>query len=671
MIGTNNTYRCISIVFSLLIGNAMYALQLDNNWILSDYMYVVSDNGDNDAEYKVIKSSRVTHNVQATTTDTYLSPIWKNNISGAEFVIDHKIILYGANDIEHLIRFHNLQGHINSIEEIDGEPIIYILSLNGFNYIQIDSLCSIITNSGYCDIAEPNIIYLTDLSDIAPSQNPLYSKQWQLYNAADPRFDVNAEEAWKLSTGIGVKVAIIDNGFELNHPDLRDNFLEGYDCTNGKDGAKKGAYKIPQDSHGTQCAGVIGALDNKIGVLGIAPNCRIIPIRHSYSVKKTDEKGNEEIKSVGSSTYSIKAIRKAYNSGADVISNSWSMHGITESTIYDLVIDEAISKGRNGLGCVVVFSTGNQSSSSINYPSNHPGTLSVGATDKYGHRASFSNYGERLDVVAPGEKIYTTQVIPFNSYTISSGTSFACPMVAGIAALILSIAPQLRWEDVCTIIRKTAYKLPTYTFNVLTNNGSWNSEIGYGSVDALAAVKETQRKYIQNKTFSSSTPEIIYGTSITVGYRVTNNTEFGNVTILPNSSVSLLATDVIRITNGFQAKSGSNFSARITTDFDWIATNSAYTKSHIQYIQPNKQSPTQNTTTHTPIENRFTDIKERDIMSIDSKEISSIKVWDITGNLLCASYSDDLYSELPDNTFYILVAVLNNGDIVTQKIYKL
>lgn len=58
-------------------------------------------------------------------------------------------------------------------------------------------------------------------------------------------------------------------------------------------------------------------------------------------------------------------------------------------------------------------------------------------------------------------------------------------------------------------------------------------------------------------------------------------------------------------------------------------------------------------------------------MSIDSKEISSIKIWDITGNLLCASYSDDLYSELPNNTFYILVAVLNNGDIVTQKIYKL
>ena len=658
-----NILKYTLLIFVLLYSANMYAFQLDTTWTLSDYVYAtkyVETQTTALTPYKKLKYATLSATAP---NDVFLSPIWKNSISGAELAIDNKIILYGVSDLQSVIDNYNLQTNIISIEEIEGEPVIYVLSLKGIDYEQIENLCVDIVNSGYCEIAEPNMVYLTDNADIIPSQNPLYSNQWQWNNTTDSRFDVNAEEAWQLSTGKNITVAIIDNGFELNHPDLKENFLEGYDCTNGRDGAKKGAYKITEDSHGTQCAGMIGAENNNIGIIGIAPDCRMIPIRSRYSVKEVSADGAEEIKSVGSSTYTIKAFRTAYRNGADVISNSWSMHGVTESTLYDAVINEAITKGRNGLGCVVVFSTGNQSASAINYPANHPGTIAVGATTKYGKRADFSNYGDYLDIVAPGQNVYTTHIIPLNSYTVTSGTSFACPLVAGVAALILSLAPQLRWEEVGAIMKRTAYKLPAYKFYTLTSYSTWDKEVGYGLIDAFAAVKETQKRYVQNTTFSSATTETIQGTTIQVGNKVTDSKEYGDVVLHPNSKVVMQATDAVRLTNGFHAKAGSTFVAQIISGYDWITLNNTYFQSSPVYNKANAR-----TLLKTDTSNEAENIDN----VIDSQEISTLKIYSVGGYLLYVLSDNDIHSipKLPMG-YYILVATLNNGNVITQKIHNL
>lgn len=657
----NHHIHILGLFFIITIySDVCYAARpLNNGWVESDYIYAISDDGTTNGSSYGYKKARISMFSNATNDIIYLSPIWKNKESGLELTIDNKIILYGASSIEEIIKSCHLQENLTAIEEIDGDPIIYVMSLRGVTYNQIDSLCSKIMNSGYCDIAESNVIYLSNITDIVPSQNPLYPNQWQWYNTTNNKFDVNAKDAWLLSTGENIKVAIIDDGFELNHPDLKDNFEKGYDCTDGRDGAKNGAYKLVQDSHGTQCAGMIGATNNDIGIIGIAPNCRMIPIRRMYSMKSIDKNGNEEIISYSSSSYAIKALRKAYQVGADVISNSWSLHGVTSSTIYDAIIEEAILRGRNGLGCVIVFSTGNQGSSSINYPSNHHRTLAVGASNRYGRCASFSNYGENLDVIAPGENIYTTQIIPFNSYTISSGTSFSCPLVAGVAALMLSIAPHLRWEEVCAIIRRTAYKLPDYNFYTLTNYGMWNQEIGYGLVDAFAAVKETQKRYVQNVIFSSTASEEIMGTSIHVGTYVTDNQEKGDVILQSHSQVTLQATDFIRITDGFHAKRGSTFTAKIISGYDWLSISDVHSESPIV----RKSIP------HNPNYNNIELMNNNNNFQMNS-DISSIRIYSLQGQLVSTLSNNNTGStfDLP-NGYYLFVTMMTNGTIITKKVY--
>ncbi len=293
--------------------------------------------------------------------------------------------------------------------------------------------------------------------------------------------------------------------------------------------------------------------------MGIAPDSKMILLRRGYSVIL----GTDTL-FYSTNEWCIRSLRIAYQLGADVISNSWSFNSTHNNfTTYDAVLEEAVTNGRNGKGCVIVFSTGNQSKTFINYPSNSPYTIAVGAMDSLGHRALFSNYGDCLDVVAPGEYIYTTQIIPYGLYCYSSGTSFACPMVAGIAALILSVNPDLTWSEVRSIIRKTAYKLPYYSFNTAYPDGTWNPQVGYGLVNAYEAVKEARRHYMQNKTYEPGTSIIEYYPEIFAGYSVTDAVPYGNVVVKSGSNVTFKATDKIHLKPGFRVERGATFHAYI------------------------------------------------------------------------------------------------------------
>lgn len=143
------------------------------------------------------------------------------------------------------------------------------------------------------------------------------------------------------------------------------------------------------------------------------------------------------------------------------------------------------------------FASGNDSNSSVSFPSSDPLVLSVGASNSSGRRWKKSNYGDALDVVAPGENV---QSISYKGYTCSGdGTSFACPHVAGIAALILSLHSDFKGYEVTNIISESCKKLSGYTFSNVSGHplGTWNPEVGYGLVDATAAIKRAKLEILK------------------------------------------------------------------------------------------------------------------------------------------------------------------------------
>jgi len=282
------------------------------------------------------------------------------------------------------------------------------------------------------------------------------------------------------------------------------------------------------DYHGTACAGIIAASSNNtIGITGICPNCKILPIRilfDQYNMGTT----NDAI---------ARGFDWAVQNGAKIISNSYG--GFTESPI----VTDAINNALNA-GCVVLFSTGNSDYNFVNYPSYLPGVIAVGASTMCNERCSYtscnqeswwgSNYGIELDVVAPGTKFATTDIAgpKGKSYTDPSlcynddyiryfgGTSAACPTAAGVVGLILSANCQLSNIEAKRILELSCSKTGSYTYSptLCHPNGSWNQEMGHGVVNAFTAVK-----------YSLSIPINSY--TISGGYEV-ESTDFQNLTIL-------------------------------------------------------------------------------------------------------------------------------------------
>jgi len=280
---------------------------------------------------------------------------------------------------------------------------------------------------------------------------------------------------------------------KLDHPDLASNLISGYDATgNGTDGGPLNNT----ENHGTACAGIIGARHNSNMVAGVAPSCKIMPIHVTYGSYYTD-------------SWLAAGINYAVTHGASIISNSWG--GGAYSTAIDNAIKNAIENGRNGKGCVVVFSSGNSNCSEVEYPSSTNGVIAVGGVDRCGQRSGRSDiaedpcdpwpnnykpgssYGSKLSVVAPGTNVYTTTI--GSSYVSNfGGTSAACPHVAGVASLILSVNQNLTYLQVKQIIEVTARKFGNYDYQLHEEhpNGTWNNKTGYGMVDAYAAVEMAQ-----------------------------------------------------------------------------------------------------------------------------------------------------------------------------------
>lgn len=352
------------------------------------------------------------------------------------------------------------------------------------------------------ELCHPELIRKRSLKKIHP-------RQWHLKTTAISGVLINAgvkaDLAQKLTMGENVTVALIDDGFDIDHPEFNQpgKVVHSRDITsNSNDPRPKNNY----NNHGTACAGVATAAGIKAS--GVAPNAMLMPVRLSSNLGSMAE---------------ANAFKWAADHSADIISCSWgpedgnwsdpddpvhtSETGLPDST--RLAIDYAISHGRNGKGCVIIFAAGN-GNEDIKYDgyASYDKVIAVSACNDTNKRSIYSDYGERVWCSFPSSDfgyspfnhpvpltagIYTTDRMGPGGYNPDGdyiedfgGTSSSCPGVAGTAALILSANPGLDWLQVKEILKETSEKIDKA-------NGKYNKQghsifYGYGKVDAEKAV---------------------------------------------------------------------------------------------------------------------------------------------------------------------------------------
>jgi subtilisin family serine protease len=261
-----------------------------------------------------------------------------------------------------------------------------------------------------------------------------------------------APAAWKKTKGRGVKVAVLDTGVDLKHDDLRANIAGGINFTS----SNMNDYQDRQ-GHGTHCAGIIAGTDNGVGVVGIAPEARI------YGVKVLGDNGSGGLAGI------VRAIDWCIAAKMDVISMSLGGSGTPPQAFHDAF------KRAYAAGIPVIVASGNEATA-VSYPAVYPETIAVGAINNRLDKANFSNFGNELDVMAPGVDIYST--IPVNAYGLMSGTSMATPMVAGAVALYIANKRQkgesYTVQDIHNAIAKSAVDLGMDGYDANTGHGLLN-----------------------------------------------------------------------------------------------------------------------------------------------------------------------------------------------------
>jgi len=388
----------------------------------------------------------------------------------------------------------NKKYQVSSLEKVfknSESPLldkIYIISIP-----EDSDILSVVNDYSSCpdiNYAEPN--FFVHLCGIPNDED--FSKQWNLYNTGQnegtPDADIDAPEAWDIETGSSdVTIAIIDSGIDYSHPDLADNIWinKNENPNNGVDDDNNGYVddvmgwdfynndNEPLDGfgHGTHCAGIAsGVTNNSIGIAGVCWGCKIM------TVQSINESGH------GTWSTIANGIKYATDNGANIVSMSFGLY--TFSNLLKDIVDYAYDKG-----VFMCASAGNDGLSEKFYPAAFENVVAVAATDNNDSKMIFyyeiwdswciSNYGEWVDVAAPGEFIYSAMPT-YNvwlsdygfglNYEYLTGTSMATPHVAGIAALILSKNPSYSPKEVRSIIRSN---VDPYSSDVYIGTGRINA----------------------------------------------------------------------------------------------------------------------------------------------------------------------------------------------------
>ena len=289
--------------------------------------------------------------------------------------------------------------------------------------------------------------------DADAPNDPLYDEQWALSK-------IEAEGAWKISGGNDITIAVIDSGTDLDHPEFTGRIVDGYDFVNGDDEADD------DYGHGTQVAGVAAAAaNNDLGIAGLAWDAKIMP------VKVLDNRGRGMSSNLTCALYWV-ADKGAHVVNISIISFGPSL-GMQSAINYAVEEDILIFAAAGNL-----FEEGNP----LTYPAALEGVVAVAASDKDDGHAWFSSAGSFVDIAAPGVSIFSPFPPSHEEFRSVYGTSLASPHGAGLAALILAVAPSLQPQEVESIIQASAADL---------GDAGHDDKFGHGRIDALAAMELT------------------------------------------------------------------------------------------------------------------------------------------------------------------------------------
>lgn len=363
--------------------------------------------------------------------DTVLYQIKQNATAAQLAALEQVLIQYGlrtskklANGKIHFAKITRAQAR-DVRDVIDEEQVAaQLLASGAVDYAEIDEL-------------------------VAPSalpNDPALGSQWH-------HRVIDSEGAWNQTVGsTSVLAAVCDTGVESSHPDLRDNLaLPGFNSVDDSTNSE------PISSHGTFVAGLLGAVGNNgLGISGVAWDIKILPIRIS---NRSD--------GLAFNSDMVECITHAANQGAKVVNLSYSSSMISSINTAAQVLREK--------GGLLFMAAGNDGS--LAPYADYPAFIMVGGTTSSDTRASWSNYGDAIDLVAPGASVYSTTT--GGSYRSGSGTSFATPIAAGVAALVYSVNPELTPSQVEQILFSTADDI---------GDVGEDSIFGHGRVNAHAAV---------------------------------------------------------------------------------------------------------------------------------------------------------------------------------------
>jgi len=471
---------------------------------------------------------------------------------------------------------------VRLLKEYPGSPPAFLLQVTrsaGKNPIKVANALAEREEVAY---AEPNLV--NRFQSFYIPQDAYFDRQWHLRSWDGPELvadaDVSATEAWDVTRGSrNVVIALIDDGFDLSHPD----FTGQGKVVNPKDYVDGDSNPFPVtahgDYHGTPCAGVALAEENGQGVVGVAPGCAFMPVR--FPLSADDDFLWEIFDYVGKR--------------ADVISCSWGpppVYAPLGQLLTDKFHELATTGGPRKKGCVIVFAAGNYNAP-LNDPNNtgfrwrhpvygiqetkgailngnaaHPDVIAVAASTSLNKKAVYSNWGREISVCAPsnnfhplnpqtplpGRGIWTTDNEQFGEgFTGGSrftgrfgGTSSATPLVAGIAALVISANPDLTAAQVKQILQETADKItdpdpdPILGLKKGSYDANGHSEwFGFGRVNAAKAVQRAWQQRVDTTGISDLKIEA----TATGKLAATGSTQLFKVTLHPGLSVALKGPD--------------------------------------------------------------------------------------------------------------------------------
>jgi subtilisin family serine protease len=489
---------------------------------------------------------------------------WKNKDNQVAFARNEIIVRLqtnGLQDFNNYIRDNSF----TKVKQHDFIPNQFTIYNVAEDEDALKQIASDLKQKKFVKASQVNFVHTLQATSV---DDPLFERQWSIKNTGSvlqgngtPGADMNVDSAWSITTGgVDIKIAILDSGVDTLHEDLAANMLSGFDGF-ANDSLDTKGYPTPNfssDAHGTACAGIAAAAgDNGLGVAGIAYTSKIIPIRIFYY---QDYGGGIGVQPTTNTDALLSGSAFAWRvANADVMSTSAGLSpififflGIDTDVVND-EIEEAFNSGRGGKGVPMFFSAGNDDIDDVLWPANLPATIAVGASSMCDERKSpddcsteswGSTFGTNLDFVAPGTLIASTDITgalgySATNYTFSfNGTSAACPNAAGVGALILSVKPNLHARDVKAVMNLTAKKIAGYDFDEQLEYGSWNTEVGYGRVDAYQALLKAQT---YQSTVAVNTPEFYH--AWTIYPNPSNGLMIFNLGDLNQADVSVFSAD--------------------------------------------------------------------------------------------------------------------------------